>query len=65
MLPHNQIKAVGQAKCMFSPLIKALQKQIETTEDQRKKQDPRPKSTEGIFLKDLENNEIKNEINEI
>ena len=50
---------------MFSPLIKALQKQIETTEDQRKKQDPRPKSIEGIFLKDLENNEIKNEINEI
>ena len=35
MLPHNQIKAVGQAKCMFSPLIKALEKQTETTEDQR------------------------------
>ena len=41
MLPHNQIKAVGQAKCMFSPLIKALQKQIETTEDQRKKTRPK------------------------
>ena len=56
---------------------KALEKQIKTIEDQGKKQaealkvlspakhQHQQKPTEGIFAKNLENNEIKNQLNEI
>ena len=38
ILPSNQQQIIEQARFTFSPLGKALEKQIKTTEDQEKKQ---------------------------
>ena len=66
-----------QAKFTYSPLGKALEKQTKTIEDQGIKQaealkalKPQKnkgdiKSIEGIFLKEMRTNKIKNEIHEI
>ena len=38
ILPSNQQQIIQQAKCAYSPLGKAFEKQIKTIEDQGKKQ---------------------------
>ena len=38
ILPSNQQQIIQQAKCNYSPLGKALEKQIKTIEDQEEKQ---------------------------
>ena len=38
ILPSNQQQIIGQAKCTYSPLGKAFEKQIKTIEDQGNKQ---------------------------
>ena len=38
LLPLYQSRIIEQAKCTYSPLKKVLEKQMETTEDQEKKQ---------------------------
>ena len=38
ILPSNQQQIIGQAKCTYSPLGKAFEKQIKTIEDQAQKQ---------------------------
>ena len=72
ILPSNRQEIIDQAKFAYSLLGKAFEKQIKTIEDQRKKQVKKAlklkeqiKSIEGIFLKDYESVEIKNEINKI
>ena len=37
MLPTNQQQIIDQAKFTYSPLVKAFEKQIKTTEDQGEK----------------------------
>ena len=37
ILPFDQIRIIEQAKFTYSPLRKAFEKQIKTTEEQRKK----------------------------
>ena len=61
---------------MYHPLSKAFEKRMKTIEDQIRKQiealvilkpmehQEKTKSIEGIFPKELENNEIKNKLNE-
>ena len=63
---HLLIKVKLQRK--LSHLGKALVKQIKTIENQGRKQAEMlkfSKSIEGIFQKELTNNEIKTEVNEI
>ena len=76
-MPSNQSRIIEQAKLTYSPLREAFSKQIKTAEDQVIKQiealkalkpgknKENIKSIKGIFLKEMETNEIKNEIYEI
>ena len=71
---YLQIRVIEQVKFSYYPLGKALKKQIKIIDDQREEQvEPlkvlkpadhkqKPKSIEGVFSKDLEVNEIKNEL---
>ena len=77
ILPPDQSRVIEQAKFTYPPLGKAFEKQIEIIEDQGKKEVGALKvlkpvehlqnlqSIEEIFPKDLENSEIKNELNQI
>ena len=77
ILLSDQSRIIEEAKFTYSPLGKAFKKQIKTMKDQGKNQvgalkllkpaehKQKPKSIEGIFPKDLENNGIKNELNKI
>ena len=74
ILPSHQKQIIEQAKYTYSPSGKAFEKQIKTIEDQGEKQvealkDLKPenetKSIEGIFPKDRESDEIKNELSKI
>ena len=70
-LPSGQIRIIQQAMFTYSPLGKAFEKQIKTTEDQGIQQDEALKalkpeenqqdiiSIEGIFPKEKRTNEIK------
>ena len=71
-MPSDQSRIIEQAKFSYSPVGKALEKQIKTIEDQEIKQvealkalkseenKQDIKSIEGIFQKDMRTNEIKN-----
>ena len=76
ILPSDQSRIIEQAKFTYSPLGKAFEKQIKTNEDQGIKQvealkalkpeeNQELETIEGLFLKKIRNNEIKNEIDEI
>ena len=76
ILPSEQRRVIEQANFTYSPLGKALEKQIKTTEDPGLKQFETLKSLkpeenyevesiEGLFPKKLRNIEIKNEIDDI
>ena len=77
ILSSDQSRIIEQAKFTYSPLRKALERQIKAIEDQGIKQveDSKAlkpeenkeeiKSIKGIFPKDMRTNEIKNEIYEI
>ena len=76
ILPSDQSRIIEQAKFTYSPLGKAFEKQIKTIEDQGIKQvealkalkpeeNQELETIEGLFLKKIRNNEIKNEIDEI
>ena len=77
ILPTDQSAITEQAKFTYYPLGTAFEKQTKTTEDQEIKQvealiplKPEEnkediKSIEGIFPKEMETNEIKNEIDKI
>ena len=74
ILPSNQKQIIEQAKFTYSSLGKAFDKQIKTIQHQGKKQvdalkdsklEGQTKSIEGIFPKDDENGEIKNELHKI
>ena len=77
ILTSDQSRITDQAKFSFSPLDKTFKKQIKTIKDQGIKQvevlkalKPEEnkediKSIEGVFPKDMRNNEIKNEIYQI
>ena len=76
ILPPVQSRIIEQAAFTYSPLGKAIEKEIKATDDQgikqvqvlkalkldQNKQDK--KWIEGIFSKDMRTNEIKNEIEE-
>ena len=76
-MPSDQSRIIEEAKLTYFPLGKAFAKQIKTAEDQVIKQvealkalkpgknKENIKSIKGIFLKETETNEIKNEIYEI
>ena len=55
MLPSDQRRVIEQAKCTYSPLGKALEKQTKTIEDQDKKQ---MKGIEDHEKKFVESNEL-------
>ena len=70
------VKLIEHAKLTYSPLSKAFEKQIKTIEDQgikqvealealRPEENQELESIEGLFPKNMRNNEIKNEIDEI
>ena len=70
----SQKQIIEQAKFTYSSLGKAFDKQIKTIQHQGKKQvdalkdsklEGQTKSIEGIFPKDDENGEIKNELHKI
>ena len=76
ILSPDQRRVIEQAKFAYSPLGKAFEKQTKTIEEQGKKQvqaleilDPEKsqklKSFEGLFPKEMRNDEIENEIDEI
>ena len=77
ILSRDQSRVIEHAKFTYSPLGKALLKEIKTIENQGEKQvealkilkpiqhEQKPKLIEGIFPKDLQNCEIKNELSEI
>ena len=74
ILLFSQKQIIEQAKFTYSSLGKAFDKQIKTIQDQGKKQvdalkdsklEGQTKSIEGIFPKDDENGEIKNELHKI
>ena len=77
ILPSDQSRIIEQAKFTHSPLGKAFEKQTKTIEEQGQKQvkalevlkpeenKEEIKSVEGLFLKEMTTNEIKNEIDEI
>ena len=76
ILPSNQRQITEQAKFTYSPLGKDFEKQTKTIEDQGEKQIEasevlnqekyqKLKSIEGLFLKEMRNNKIENEIDEI
>ena len=77
IIPADQRKIKEQAKFEYSPSGKAFGKQTKATEEQRKKQvealevlKPEEnkediKSVERLFPKEMRNDEIKNEIDEI
>ena len=74
ILLFSQKQIIEQAKFTYSSLGKAFDKQIKTTQHQGKKQvdalkdsklEGQTKSIEGIFPKDDENGEIKNELHKI
>ena len=74
ILPSNQKQIIEQAKFTYSPLGEAFEKQTKTIEDQGVKQvdalknfklENQTKSIEGIFPKDHESDEIKNELHKI
>ena len=76
ILPSDQSRIIEQAKFTYSPLGKAFEKQIKTTEDQGIKQVETLKALkpeenqelepiEGLFPKKIGNSEIKNEVDEI
>ena len=67
---------IEEARCSYSPLGEAFEKQAKTIKDQGRKQvealkilkpaeKQKLKSTEDIFPKDQPNNEIKKEFNQI
>ena len=51
ILPSSQGKIIEQAKFAYSPLDKAIQKQIKTIEDQGKKQDEAIKALNQKMIK--------------
>ena len=72
ILPSDQSRIIEQAKFTYSPLGKAFEKQIKTTEDQgiqqvealkalKSEENQELESTEELFPKRIRNNEIKNE----
>ena len=76
ILPSNQRQIIEQAKFAYSPLGKAIQKQIKSIEDRGRKQDEAIKalkpeddqeleSIEGCFPKKMRNNEVKKKTDEI
>ena len=77
ILLSDQSRIIEQAKFTHSPLGKAFEKQTKTIEEQGQKQvkalevlkpeenKEEIKSVEGLFLKEMTTNEIKNEIDEI
>ena len=77
IIPADQRRVIEQAKCAYSSLGNAFEKQTKTIEEQEKKQvealkvlKPEEnkediKSVEGTFPKGTKTNEIKNEIDEI
>ena len=75
ILPSGQSKITKQAKCIYSPLGKAFGRQTKTIEYHGTKQDEalkalkleenqELKTTEGLFPKSMNDNEINNEINQ-
>ena len=76
ILPSDQSRIIKQAKFTYSPLGKAFEKQIKTTEDQgiqqvealkalKSEENQELESTEELFPKRMRNNEIKNERHKI
>ena len=74
ILPSNQQQIIGQAKFTCSPLGKAFEKQIKTTEDQGQKQvealntlkSNNQLTTEDVIPNNaMNNNEAKNELDKI
>ena len=76
MLPSDQSRIIEQAKFTYSPLGKAIEKQIKTIKDQGKKkvetlkalkpeENQELESIERVFPKKIRNNENKNKIGEI
>ena len=76
ILSSDQRIVVEKVKFAYSPLGKAFEKQTKTIEEQGKKQveslevlypekNQKLKSVEGLFLKEMRNDEIKNEIDKI
>ena len=78
ILPSNQQKIIEQTKCTYSPLGKALEKQIKTTEDQGEKEidalkDLKPKAItyksddddKASISKDIYNEILEERIDEI
>ena len=77
ILPSDQSRIIEQNNFTYSPLEKAFEKQIETIEDQGRKQvevleilkpeenQQNLKSIKEIFPKEMKTNEINNELNEI
>ena len=76
ILPFDERRVIEQAKFTYSPLGKAIEKQIKTIGDQGEKQIEALKalksdenqdleSIEGLFPRKMRNIEIKNEIDEI
>ena len=76
ILPSDQSRIIEQAKFTYSPLGKAFEKQIKTTEDQgiqqvealkalKSEENQELESTEELFPKRMRNNEIKNERHKI
>ena len=72
IIPLDESRLLEQDKFSYSPLGKAFEKQIKTTEDQGKKKlklsaeyGQKTKLVRGIFPKDLENYDNKNELSKI
>ena len=74
ILPSNQKQITEKVKFTYSPLSKTFEKQTKTIEDQGEKQvdnfkklelKDQAKSIEGIFPRDHESDEIKNELHKI
>ena len=78
ILPPDQSRKIEQAKFTYTPLEKAFEKQTKTIEEQGQKQiktlevlkpeenkEEEIKSVEGLFLKEMRTNEIKNEIHKM